>query len=343
MPGRDWHAGARRARPGEGAQRPARAPAPTAGSVTPGREGVAHVQRARLLAALIEVANERGVANITVTHVVSRAGVSRRTFYEAFDGCEDCFMAAVDEALACAARYVAGACEPREPWRPRIRAGLAALLAFVEEEPAMGRLLVVETLGAGRRVSERRAEVLAGLIAIVDAGREEAKASVEPLPLTAEGLVGAVLSVIHARLAEGGGEPVTQLTNALMSMLVLPYLGHAAARRELARQLPQPSARRARPRRTDPLQDIPMRVTYRTMRVLSAIGARPGSSNREIGDVAGIVDQGQISKLLARLERLGLIANEGAGQSEGLPNSWTLSAKGVLVERAAGTSSGAER
>ena len=63
-----------------------------------------------------------------------------------------------------------------------------------------------------------------------------------------------------------------------------------------------------------------MRLTYRTLRVLGAVAERPGASNREVGAAAGMTDQGQISKLLARLEGLGLIANVGAGHVKGAPN-----------------------
>lgn len=77
-----------------------------------------------------------------------------------------------------------------------------------------------------------------------------------------------------------------------------------------------------------------MRLTYRTLMVLSAIATRPGSSNREIADGAGVSDQGQISKLLGRLERLGLIENTGLGHIKGEPNAWRLTHKGTEVEQA---------
>ncbi len=52
-----------------------------------------------------------------------------------------------------------------------------------------------------------------------------------------------------------------------------------------------------------------MRLTYSTARVLEATAQHPGASNRLIGDTADIPDQGQISKLLARLQSLGLLTN----------------------------------
>ena len=48
-----------------------------------------------------------------------------------------------------------------------------------------------------------------------------------------------------------------------------------------------------------------MRLTYRTVRVLMATAEHPGASNRLIADTPEITDQGQISKLLGRLQRAG--------------------------------------
>ena len=77
-----------------------------------------------------------------------------------------------------------------------------------------------------------------------------------------------------------------------------------------------------------------MRITYRTVRVLIAIGSAPRASNREIAAQSGISDQGQVSKLLTRLESLGLVRNDGAGHVKGAPNAWVLTPRGLDVERA---------
>jgi DNA-binding MarR family transcriptional regulator len=87
-----------------------------------------------------------------------------------------------------------------------------------------------------------------------------------------------------------------------------------------------------------------MRLTYRTKRVLGALAECPGASNREAADRAGIVDQGQISRLLGRLERLGLIANEaGERDARGTVNAWVLTARGERVEREIRAHAGSSR
>jgi AcrR family transcriptional regulator len=300
--------------------------------LAPGR--VAEIQRQRILGAMAECAAERGAANVTVAHVVARAGISRRTFYELFEDREACLLATLDEAVGRATAGVVPAYEIPAGWRERLRAGLAALLQFLDEEPGLGRLLVVEALGAGEQALDRRAACMAALIAAVDEGRAEVKPGKDPPPLTAEGVVGAVFAIVHARvLARPTAGQLSDLLGPLMATIVLPYLGPAAAAKELAR--PVPRRRRSAVRTTrDPLEGLDMRLTYRTVRVLMAIAGHAGASNREVAGASGISDQGQISKLLARLDGLGLIHNAGRGQPKGAPNAWRLTAKGEEVERA---------
>jgi DNA-binding MarR family transcriptional regulator len=76
-----------------------------------------------------------------------------------------------------------------------------------------------------------------------------------------------------------------------------------------------------------------MRLTYRTMRVLLSVADHPGASNRELGLAAEIHDQGQASKLLGRLQKLGLIENTRADQAPGGPNAWTLTDRGTEIQR----------
>jgi len=367
-------AGARHARPGK-------PPGSSSGAGTfaegerraDGHEQLSQIQRARIVAAMVDVASQDGIGHATVARVVARSGVSRRTFYEQFLDREECFLAAFDQAGERIEAIVVPAYSKPSKWPERVRCGLAALLQFLDREPALARLVVVEAFGAGPKVLERRRLCIARIVAVVDREGRAAKTGEGPPSLTGEGVIGGALSLIHARLAfpapapapqpqgssaapgsppasagSGNAVQLAELLNPLVSLVVSPYLGLAAARRELDRPLPASFGetsgtppRRSAPQGTqsgDPLRELDMRLTYRTVRVLLAIAelAEPGShpSNRQVGDAAGIRDQGQVSKLLSRLRQLGLVENAVEPQVKGEANGWTLTARGEDVRQA---------
>jgi hypothetical protein len=221
---------------------------------------------------------------------------------------------------------------------------LWTVLCFLDREPALARAVVVDMQHGRGSVLVAREAVLRRLVALVDEGRNE-KAAGGCSELTAEGVLGATVAIVYRALArpdraagKARREPLSSLFPELLGIVLLPYLGHAATRREQARPAPAlPPARPVRERRPllvgeDPLAGLQMRVTYRTARVLQGIAERPGASNRQVADYAGIHDQGQVSKLLGRLERLGLTANNrGAGHVKGEPNAWSLTVLGEQV------------
>lgn len=292
----------------------------------------------------------RGASSVTVARVIARAGVSRRLFYELFADIEDCFLATFDWTVERARDIAVEAYAAEKGWREGIRAGLAALLRFFDEQPLLAQLCVVHAAGGGPRVLEHRSRVMAELGEAVDRGRLESSDGRVSSPVVAEGVVGAVLAVLYTRLlARGVGpmgaydepgdveQPLIEMHGELMSLIVLPYLGAAAAGREMRKPAPEP---RSRVRTLKPLPagrpmlEEPARLTYRTVRVLRAITELPAGSNREVAERAGIVDQGQISKILTRLEYQGLVVNRGGSSTaRGTPNSWWLTERGETLER----------
>jgi AcrR family transcriptional regulator len=319
---------------------PARLSRPAARRGEVSRAQVAEMQRSRLLAAAVRTVDELGYAGATVAHITLCARVSRRTFYELFANREECVVAVLEDAARRIGAEIERAGLEGHSWRERVRGGLWTILSFLDREPVLARVCVVQALRGSQAVLERREETLSGLASMVDEGRLEGARGEERPPLTAEGLVGAAFAIVYARLLRGEQEPLTGLLGELMGMIVLPYLGPAAARREQA--LPVPASTRGPAMRDglaaraeqDPLDGISMRLTYRTARVLEDVAEHPGVSNRMVAELAGIVDQGQVSKLLARLERLGLLQNTGAGHSHGERNAWRLTDRGAQVTQA---------
>jgi AcrR family transcriptional regulator len=337
-----------RKRPGEASSSAAAAAAASGGA------RVIEIQRSRLLAAASGVVDELGYSRTTVTHITQRARVSRRTFYDLFEDREDCVLAVFEDVVGLLRREVlAAAGVEGMDWRERVRAGLWTILLFLDREPVLARVCVVQALRSGTRALERREEILAELAGVLDEGRDERPRSGECTALTGEGLVGAVFGIVYGRLLRGEHAPLTDLFKELMGMIVLPYLGPAAARKEQARSVPTlvPAAAGSSGAGSesvvagggyecDPLADLPMRLTYRTARVIEVLAAHPGVSNRVVGECAGVADQGQISRLLARLERLGLVENTGEGHLRGEANAWALTEMGVRVARSIGAHSG---
>ncbi len=309
-------------------------PAPRRGELHP-RLQVSDIQRSRLLSAAAAAIEELGYTHTTVASIIGRARVSRRTFYELFENLEDCLLAVIEDALAQIATEIAVTEIERLPWRERLRAGLWTILCFLDREPVLARVCVVQALRGGPRVIERREQLLASLTAIVEEGRDQAARPAECPPLMAEGVVGAAVSIIHSRLLKPSEAPLGELLGELMAMIVLPYLGSAAARRERTRLTPiaLPSSSEQRPAQAaqDTLSGLPMRITYRTARVLVGLAEHPGVSNRAVADHVGITDQGQMSRLLARLEGLGLLQNTGQGHTKGEANAWQLTPTGHTV------------
>jgi hypothetical protein len=249
-----------------------------------------------------------------------------------FEDRHDCLLAAIEHTIVLAKARADAAYMAEDEWIASVRAALLALLSFFDEEPGLARLCVVQALAGNARTLARRAEVIDRLARVIDTGRRGGTAG-EPSPLTAYGVVGGAISVIHTRLLANEPQKLIDLLNPLMSMIVLPYLGPAAARVELSRPAPSPfPAPVQRSDGSSPLSSLEMRLTYRTLKVLAVIAAQPGLSNRQIGERAGIRDQGQISKMLTRLARLGITENTGKCQAAGGANAWRLTAKGDDIE-----------
>jgi AcrR family transcriptional regulator/DNA-binding MarR family transcriptional regulator len=299
---------------------------------------------------------------MTVRRVAERAGVSPKTFYVLFCDREDCFLAAFEHSLDVLTAAVAPAYDAEQDWTERVRAGLAALLGVLDREPALRRLVFVEALTAGPRVLARRAQMLDRLAGVLDGGRAGMRTPGALPALTAEGIVGATFGVIHARLSQQRPEPLSGLLNALMATIVLPFRGSAAATRELKRppskagpdfvstdKPAHPPGRGAsspgRSRQSSgscaasPIASLrplgsalpaDFRLTVRTQMVLAAVAGHTGVNNREVSELVGVSDQGQISRLMMRLAEQGLVENM-RGDAQGLAKAWRLTPHGEAV------------
>jgi DNA-binding MarR family transcriptional regulator len=274
-------------------------------------------QRARKLVAVAEAERELHAAGLSSADRVRN--------------CEAAQLDAFEHVLELVAEAAVVAFRAQEGWVDGVRAGLAALLEFFDEEPVLARFLVVGSAQAGPAVLARRKYVLERIAVVLDDERAPARAY--PPALTAHAVASGVLGVLYARLSEPHPGALIELACPLMSFTVAPFLGARAARRELRRA--DETVQSATSTSLDLLQDPGKRLSHhREIEVLGVLALEPGLSNRQVGLRAGIKDQGHVSRLLARLARLGLIENTPADGRRGV-KAWRLTASGEQLQTVA--------
>lgn len=161
-------------------------------------------QRARLLAATVELVAEQGFDDTKVSHIVQMAGVSKASFYEQFAGKDECFIAVCDSALRAAASAVLRGESHGGEGRGRLRAGLTALAEHMVDQPKATRLVLIDGIASTPTIRAHLCERFGLFEALVRdrlAGSSPAKVSG---PLIA-GFVSGITH--HARRCVGAGHP----------------------------------------------------------------------------------------------------------------------------------------
>ncbi len=120
-----------------------------------GRHGIAAAtvaasQRERLMRAVVKVVGERGWSETRIADVVAEAAVSRRTFYEMYDGgLEACFIDAVQAGFAQLIAVVTDRSDAGDlDFEGRVRRFFATYLELLEATPGAMRALHVEAVRA---------------------------------------------------------------------------------------------------------------------------------------------------------------------------------------------------
>jgi AcrR family transcriptional regulator len=192
--------------------------------------GVAsHPQRERLLDAAERLIAERGVAGTSIEALVKEAGVSSVTFYEFFEGKEECFVAAFDRAVEAAALdlAVAAAGDPAAgglTWAEGVATGLRALTRLIGAEPVRARLCLVAAPAGGPELSARFDGLLDRIAAKLREGRALATAPPDLPPTHEEATAGALAWLLHECLEAGGADDLDALYPELIDIVLAPYL-----------------------------------------------------------------------------------------------------------------------
>jgi AcrR family transcriptional regulator len=190
-------------------------------------------KRQAILDGMLEAVGAEGYERTSVRTVLDRTGVYRQAFYDNFTDKDDCYLQAFDAGLERIEGLIAAAAAGETEWTGRLRAGLAALLDFLDAEPDVGRGMVVEVHAAGPDALAKRAAAMERGSAFLDQAREVAGESESPPPIAGEGIAAGIHAVIHSRLATGAGDGFRQLLPEFMYFAVLPYFGAELAGAEM--------------------------------------------------------------------------------------------------------------
>lgn len=181
------------------------------------REEVEHSQYQRLCAAALEAVGELGYAPTTVTEIVGRARVARRTFYALFGGKEECFAAAYDSAVADCLGLLTETItlSADTPFAEGVHTSFRVFLEILAARPAATRALYIEILAAGPALVEHRARVhrlfAEHIVAVGRIGVQRGEVPVDPDPALIDMLLGGINERIVACLYERGAEHLPEL------------------------------------------------------------------------------------------------------------------------------------
>jgi len=177
------------------------------------RGAIAGDQRERLLDATEALIAEKGATGTTIEAIVKEAGVSSVTFYEHFRGKDECFVAAFERAVEELRVEVGEAVLSGAAWSEQVSAGLDALLAAIDAEPARARLCFVEAQRGGREMAARYDVALDAVAALLDDSLGQA-------------IVGGLAWLLRERLELGGEGSVRDLLPQMTDIVLAPGSAH---------------------------------------------------------------------------------------------------------------------
>ncbi len=180
----------------------------------------------RIIRALASVVAEKGYQAMTVNDVASRASISLSTFYAHFADKEEAMLAAVDSGSAQMLATTLPAFRRTPDWAHAVRGGLGAMLAFCAAEPDFTKLGAIEVYAAGRRVLERRDEVIAGMEGLLAPGYE---LNSDASPIAGEAIGGAIYALIYDQVRRGATVNLQELAPLATYVALVPFVGPEAA------------------------------------------------------------------------------------------------------------------
>lgn len=183
-------------------------------------------QRRRIIDAMVSSCADKSYPATTISDIVSRASISRTTFYKRFSGKRDCFDAAIEACIE-EIREVAGASSSGWDSPPEaVRKTTGALLELMASRPALAQVLTGDAVWVDPSIADRYRELLIPALEclLLDAsGKGKRKHSSPGLAF------GRAQLLIFNEVAAGRSEQLRSLHPEIVYLSLAPFIGHEEA------------------------------------------------------------------------------------------------------------------
>jgi AcrR family transcriptional regulator len=182
-------------------------------------------QRRRIVEAMITSCAEKTYAATTISDIVSRARISRTTFYKHFTDKRACFDATVEFCIHELRQGAAAAHSPDDPPSAAVRRATAATLRLMADRPALAQLLAGDAVSVDPTVVKRyRKLLIPALEGLWDQSGTATGCHIDP-----QLAFGRAQLLVFNQIAFGHSDQLPALFPDLVYLAVAPFAGHDEA------------------------------------------------------------------------------------------------------------------
>jgi AcrR family transcriptional regulator len=182
-------------------------------------------QRQRIVDAMIESCAEKTYSGTTIADIVSRASISRTTFYKRFADKRECFDAALEYCIEVLQTVAASSHSLTDSPPEAVRKAATAILKLMAERPALAHLVMGEAVSVEPAVTGRYRRILIpALERLWDSAGEPRHSHSDPRLAFGRAQV-----LIFDQIAAGKTGDLPNLLPEIVYISLLPFAGHDEA------------------------------------------------------------------------------------------------------------------
>jgi AcrR family transcriptional regulator len=153
---------------------------------------------------MIELVGEGGYEAVALRQLTELAGVSTRTFYEHFEGKEDCFLRTYELVVQRIGERVVSAQAGEPDWSRRVELAFQGFAAELINKPRAARLALLEIFDARPTAREAMARTEGDFEKVLAESFASSPPQPEVSPLLAKAIVNGVAFVARTRMVDAG-------------------------------------------------------------------------------------------------------------------------------------------